>query len=160
MPDAAILPDAATLPDAVTLPDAAILPDATTLPVNCNRGCTYEYEPICGLPLNGCGDPETFSNQCTFDVFNCENPNGGCKILAFFKTKFKLLFSAVYYPYAFCTCDEINAEPILIELPILNPEPTENELPIENPEPTQNELPIEEPVICTAPESSKWCDEV
>ncbi|KAG8234371.1 hypothetical protein J437_LFUL014836 [Ladona fulva] len=47
-----------------------------TLAANdCPTICPANYSPVCGE--NSSGDKRTFPNQCTMNVFNCQNPNEG-----------------------------------------------------------------------------------
>lgn len=58
--------------------------DAMTVPEtsSCYRPCTYEYMPICGLSIDGCGEPMTFSNRCDMQNYNeCDAKHGGKNFL-------------------------------------------------------------------------------
>ncbi|KAF9322981.1 hypothetical protein BG006_001906 [Podila minutissima] len=38
----------------------------------CPKACTKEYAPVCGV--NAAGEYKVFGNECTFKIYNCENP--------------------------------------------------------------------------------------
>ncbi|KAG0274155.1 hypothetical protein BGZ95_010052 [Linnemannia exigua] len=42
-------------------------------PVVCKKACNKMYAPVCAKLQSG--ETKTFGNQCTLDVYNCENPN-------------------------------------------------------------------------------------
>ncbi|KAG8240009.1 hypothetical protein J437_LFUL019586 [Ladona fulva] len=59
----------------ITIISAAMFACLTLAANDCPTICPANYSPVCGE--NSSGDKRTFPNQCTMNVFNCQNPNEG-----------------------------------------------------------------------------------
>ncbi|BCR90657.1 Kazal-type serine protease inhibitor family protein [Aspergillus chevalieri] len=54
------------------LPLSFALPTSQEGGYGCPTVCTMEYNPVCGVDAEG--NTKKFSNSCTFNVQNCQNP--------------------------------------------------------------------------------------
>ena len=54
------------------LPLSFALPTPPEGGYGCPTVCTMEYNPVCGVDAEG--NTKKFSNSCTFNVQNCQNP--------------------------------------------------------------------------------------